>query len=350
MKSLALGSAFGLLLVAAVAFGPVQDDPYVSAAARVVGTYQPQVESYAVKERVAAAEAFLASLTEAQRGECLFEMAGEERRQWTNVPPGRDEPGLKFGELSEAQVKLALDLLAVSLSPQGYTRACDVMLADDQLLRGGQPRTGFGTDEFWILLFGTPSTEAAWGLQFDGHHLAYNLTFEGEAICMSPSFLGTQPATFKVGEREVEPMVAAVARGFALVNALNEEQRTAAVVGNRRRGNVAAAGKDGVVPERVGLPCKGLGAEQRELVMQLIDAYVGDLPAAARAARLEHLAEDIDEMHFAWWGPTAAGSDVSYRLQGPCLIIEYACQDLGGDPLQHLHGMYRNPTNEYGGK
>ena len=32
----------------------------------------------------------------------------------------------------------------------------------------------------------------------------------------------------------------------------------------------------------------------------------------------------------------------------PSLIIEYACQDLGGNPLDHLHTMYRDPTNEYG--
>ena len=30
------------------------------------------------------------------------------------------------------------------------------------------------------------------------------------------------------------------------------------------------------------------------------------------------------------------------------MIIEYACQDLGGRPLNHLHSMYRNPENEYG--
>ncbi|MFT5688569.1 MAG: hypothetical protein ACI8PQ_001410, partial [Planctomycetota bacterium] len=30
------------------------------------------------------------------------------------------------------------------------------------------------------------------------------------------------------------------------------------------------------------------------------------------------------------------------------LLIEFACQDLGGKPLDHLHAMIRNPLSEYG--
>ena len=49
-------------------------------------------------------------------------------------------------------------------------------------------------------------------------------------------------------------------------------------------------------------------------------------------------------------GPPKKKGDFSYRLQGPSLIIEYAGQDLGGDPHDHLHSMYRDPTNEYGAR
>ena len=47
-------------------------------------------------------------------------------------------------------------------------------------------------------------------------------------------------------------------------------------------------------------------------------------------------------------GPASNASDVSYRLLGPTLIVEYACLDLGSDPLDHLHSMYRNPRSAYG--
>jgi hypothetical protein len=39
-----------------------------------------------------------------------------------------------------------------------------------------------------------------------------------------------------------------------------------------------------------------------------------------------------------------------YRIQGPTLVIEYAPQTLGGDPTNHIHTMYRDPTNDYGKK
>ena len=74
---------------------------------------------------------------------------------------------------------------------------------------------------------------------------------------------------------------------------------------------------------------------------------LGRTPSAVSMA-LKQLEGEIDKTSFAWHGPTQPGSDFSYRIQGPTLIVEYACQDLGGDPLNHLHSMYRDPTNEYG--
>jgi len=75
---------------------------------------------------------------------------------------------------------------------------------------------------------------------------------------------------------------------------------------------------------------------------------VNTLPKHSAAPRIQQLEKELDQMHFSWNGPTQAKSDISYRIQGPTLIIEYACQNLGGDPLNHLHSMYRDPSNEYG--
>ena len=36
------------------------------------------------------------------------------------------------------------------------------------------------------------------------------------------------------------------------------------------------------------------------------------------------------------------------RIQGPKVVIEYAPQGLGGDLTNHIHTMYRDPTNDYG--
>lgn len=253
-----------------------------------------------------------------------------------------------MGDLNEQQIKLACDLLAAVMSPQGYGKARNIPLADDRLLRNGQRRPGFGAEDYWLAVFGEPSATEPWALQFDGHHLAINLAFHGDKMSMSPTFIGTQPRDFDLGDKSIEPMAKKDQAALDLLRSLSDEQKNDAVVGNRRANLVAGAGRDGRVPEAVGVSCESLSEEQRGKLTAVIQLYVGDLPEPFAKRRMEELTGEIDQMKFGWWGPAEDGGDYSYRIQGPSLIIEYAGQDLGGDPHDHLHSMYRDPTNEYG--
>lgn len=47
--------------------------------------------------------------------------------------------------------------------------------------------------------------------------------------------------------------------------------------------------------------------------------------------------KDIAETWFAWSGLTEEGRSAYFRIQGPTVIIEYAPQCVGGDPLNHIH-------------
>jgi hypothetical protein len=234
------------------------------------------------------------------------------------------------------------------LSRQGYEKARDIMLADDRLLRDGAPRLGFGVEHFWLVLFGEPSADGAWALQLDGHHLALNVALKGAGMSMSPSFLGAQPAAFERDGKRVAPLRGQIDTAFEFLAALSEEQRDEAVLGSQRAQLVTGPGHDGSMPDPVGLACRALDEAQRAKLRALLASYVDDLPRPAAEVRMRALVAEIDEMHFSWRGPTTSPGDISYRLQGPSLIVEYACQDLGGDPLDHLHSMYRDPTDEYG--
>ena len=45
---------------------------------------------------------------------------------------------------------------------------------------------------------GNPFVTSQWALQLDGHHDALNITLDGEAWSMSPSFIGTLSKRFSV--------------------------------------------------------------------------------------------------------------------------------------------------------
>ncbi|MEM7146428.1 MAG: DUF3500 domain-containing protein [Verrucomicrobiota bacterium] len=314
-------------------------------------TYVPErAETVSAADMSARAEVFLSSLNEELREQAALPFDSEEKSRWTNTPPRGPQGGVRLGDLNQEQLEAACDLLASVLSPQGYGKAINIPLADDRLLNNGQRRPGFGAEDYWLAIFGEPSADSPWAIQLDGHHLAINLSILGDEMSLSPTFIGTQPRDFQQGDETIAPMESKDEGALKLMEMLSEEQREQAIIGDTRSNLVAGAGQDGFVPEQIGLPCGQLDGDQREALLDLIKLYVGDLPDAAAEKRMKELESEVDDMTFAWWGPVEAGGDFSYRIQGPSLIIEYAGQDLGGDPHNHLHSIYRDPTNEYGAK
>ena len=340
-----------LLAVLPVVASPVAaQELYVSDASKIVGTYKPAKSDHSPKAMAAAADAFAKSLNDGQRKKLLSQLKTPVRRQWTNLPARKDADGVRMGDLNEVQIKAACNLMAALFSRQGYNKMRNIMLADDQLLRNGQPRPRFGTENFSLVIFGEPSTTKPWGFQLDGHHVGVNVSIEGEKVGMSPSFIGTQPEAFKIATTEFRPFAGEVGDAYKLMASLNDEQKAKAVIAGKRGKISFGPGADGKAAKPKGVACSTFDDKQKAILMSLIGQWVGDLPPKQAQARMKKLESEIDKMTFAWNGPTRPKSDISYYITGPSLIIEYACQDLGGDPLAHLHSMYRDPTNEYGGQ
>ena len=149
-------SAFAMAGFGAVAQEAPTRSDFVSDASFVVGTYKPMASDHSPASMATAAKAFLSALDAEQRRLVLHDLKGEERTRWTNLPQ-RENGGLRLGACRPDQVRAFCDLLAALLSEQGYQKSRDIMIADDQLLRGGRPRTGFGVEDFYVVLFGEPS-------------------------------------------------------------------------------------------------------------------------------------------------------------------------------------------------
>jgi hypothetical protein len=294
---------------------------------------------------VSAANAFLESLDAKQRARVARPFDSGKKPSWSNLPVTMvPRNGIRLGELNKKQRDAALATLAAVLSKQGYQKVIDIMNGDDQLVKGKENRMQFGTDHFYLALFGKPSATEPWTVQFGGHHLGLNVTIAGKESVLTPTHTGAQPTLFVRDGKKVRPLGDENDLAFKLVNQLDAKQRGVAVLGTRPRNLVLGPGQDNKTVTQEGIKGSALSKEQRGVLLELIGAWVNMLPSDSASRRLNEIKGHLDDTSFAWYGPTAAGSAAYYRIQGPTVVIEYAPQ--GG--TNHIHTVIRNPKNDYG--
>jgi hypothetical protein len=307
----------------------------------------------AATKSVEAANAFLNTLSEQQRAAVLFPFNDEaQRKRWSNLPtPMFKRVGLRMGDLSTTQREAALKLLAAMLSPMGYEKTIGIMEGDETLKTGGGPGGPvFGRDEYFISFLGQPSATEPWMLQFGGHHLALNITVYGPRGVMTPSHTAAQPSSFTLNGKTVRPLAGEYDKSFLVLNSLNQEQKGRAVIGSQMADLVLGPGHDGQTIQPEGLKASEMTDAQRALLLDLIHEWVGMIQSASAQQKMAEVKEGLPETWFAWSGPTGPGSAAYYRIQGPTVFIEFAPQRLGGSATNHIHTIYRDPTNDYGRK
>jgi hypothetical protein len=330
---------------------------------------------------VSAANAFLATLTEQQRQRVVYAFDDEQQRaRWSNLPIGMvPRSGISFKDMNEAQRAATMKLLSSTLSSRGFEKVQQIMEGDEVLKstdggggaqgKGGPPPDGFkgkgkgkggpgggdfGKDNYYISILGTPSETKPWMLQFGGHHLAVNITIEGARGVLTPTLTGAQPALYTMAGKTVRPLGQESDKAVALLNSLDENQRKQAVLNYRVADLVLGPGQDGKTIQPEGLKASSMNEKQRTMLLDLMQEWAGIVHESAASTRMAELKADINNTWFAWSGSTnvTEGTNIAsyYRIQGPHVVIEYAPQGMGGDPSNHVHTMYRDPTNDYGRK
>ena len=153
---------------------------------------------------------------------------------------------------------------------------------------------------------------------------------------------------------ELRPLGEETDLAHELVNSLTQAQRALAVIAERRGALRIGPGRDGVVPEAMGIPGGLLDGAQKETLLALASQWFDLMPPAHARAHKARFLDGLGETRFAWSGPLAAGSDVSWAIQGPSIVIEYANDARGGadagDPVDHVHTVYRDLDRDYGGE
>jgi hypothetical protein len=345
------------------------------------------------EEVVRAANNFLETLSAEQRQKAMYSFDdATQRMRWSNFPTGVvARGGISLKQMTASQQEAAMKLLAIVLSPMGLEKVNEIRQADDDFKangskrgpgggrrpqrtppggQGGPPNFGrrgpgsprgpggrppgggdlFGSDLYFISFLGTPSATQPWMLQFGGHHLALNITIAGSKGVLTPTLTGAQPALFKLNGTTIRPVGHESDKALALLQVLDETQRKQAIFGYQVADLVLGPGQDGkkIAPE--GLKAVNMNPKQQAMLLDVIAEWSGILAEPYAAARMNQLKADLKETYFAWSGATTAevGSNITayYRIQGPHLVIEYAPQ--GDEPGNHVHTIYRDPTNDYG--
>ena len=328
----------------------------IGALAVVCLSASPAIAQPTTPRVVSAANAFLATLDQTQRGKVLFAFDdAAQRARWSNLPTAMSRlAGVNLGELNATQRSAALALLSSVLSPRGFEKIMQIVDADELLRVNERSRAMFGRDLYYISILGTPSVDKPWMLQFGGHHLSLNITIAGAQGVLTPSLTGAQPALYTANGKTVRPLGQESDKAVALLNSLDANQRSQAILSFDVRDLVLGPGQDGKTIQPEGLKASAMTEAQRAMLLDVISEWSGIVHESAAAARMAELRAGLADTWFAWSGPTdvTPGRNITayYRIQGPNLVIEYAPQALGGDRTMHVHAMYRDPTNDYGRK
>jgi hypothetical protein len=302
------------------------------------------------------------------------------RRQWTYLPE-LDRPGLPLRGMTDAQRKLAHELITASVSMEGYAKVVSIMAMEHvrrALTLVSAPAIAhlFDPERYCFRIFGDPGGSVAgqpapWGWQLAGHHVSLNFTVAGPYVSVTPCMLGSVPASYGA----LSPLEHEETEGFAFVNALSAEQRARAVIWHRtppdfatrlvpRIGEVELP--DNVFPPEPGYRIsdeerealayvrsgpRGIGgadltAEQLYALVDLVARFAGRLPAEVAEAEMRRVdAAGVENLWFAWAGGTERGAMHYYRVQGPGLLIEHDNTQGGGN---HVHSVWRVPGGDFG--
>ncbi|MDX2048818.1 MAG: DUF3500 domain-containing protein [Chitinophagaceae bacterium] len=305
------------------------------------------------KKMTEAAKGFIASLAEDQKPRTIGNFDDRLRDDWEFYPRARK--GLSLKDMTLEQRRAAHTLLQSGLSSYGYLKVNTIM-GMEPVLKAIEAREGIRQnvvrDEelYFIAIFGTPGTKEPWGWRIEGHHVSVHFTIaDGEIIANTPLGFGSSPAEVREGTKAgFRPFAGEEDKARELLLTLNAKQKAIAIFDSLKTpGDLLTMSKIKVEPLKpVGINYNALNAEQKELLMILIDEYLNRMPEDIAKARREKLVkEGYANLYFGWAGGEKFKDAHYYRIQGKSFIIEY---DNSQTNANHVHSVWRDFEEDFG--
>ena len=332
----------------------------------------PSTGNGQVQAVVTAIEAFQKTLTAGQRTLLERPLERESAIRWSNLPVGIvPRAGLRLGDLDEKQEHAARRVASAALSACGLKMLDDIRVADDFLKLADTRKIGWDGGNYYMSILGAPSGKKPWMLQIGGHHIAYNLTFNGSRDGATPLFFGSEPIHFNMGGTDYEPLVVQSAAMSNLARALatHPEAKLSGTFTDVVKGVVVeivpgkppTGGTDTGFPLSYptgktdrGIPYDALSSEEQALVRKALESYAS-LPGAAITQPLVAAYESpvaLAETYVGYAGKPDLSAEGSYvRIDGPRIWMELIVQPAVADRTKlHYHALWRDKQSDYGGE
>ncbi|MBN1470949.1 MAG: DUF3500 domain-containing protein [Syntrophaceae bacterium] len=289
--------------------------------------------------------------------------------QWQNTEIFVEKHGLRLEQTSRETRELTLEVLRVSLSAKGYENTVGVMRLNAFLGTLLKAPGVFSEWTYNFCLFGKPSISEPWGWQIWGHHLSVScLTLNGQMV-LTPCFLGAEICYADQGPYKGLALFKDHDRlGLELMNSLPAKDQQRALISKSMSGEglpkdrvhfadylmLGGAYRDNRVVPYEGLITNDFSPHHRNRLLDLVNAYIGNLPEGPRNAKMAEFERHLSDTHFCWIGGTGHDDPFYYRIQSPVIFIEFDHHPgvflTNKKPMKHhVHTIVRTPNgNDYG--
>ncbi|MBA3864315.1 MAG: hypothetical protein C0517_10255 [Erythrobacter sp.] len=316
---------------------------------------------------------FLATLTEHQRSMVVASLDDSATRTgWSNLPVVMaPRPGMPVAQMATAQRRALHTMMVAAFSSQGYLKSTTSIWHEDVLhemtanMLATMPDDdpwkarflaiieSYDSEKFFVSVFGDP-TSKDWGWMITGHHYGANFTVADGKIAFVPLFLGANPQIVTEGRYAGWNILQHEAdRAFALIGSLQTTQRREAVISGAVDNDVfAGPGNSEGFARQVGIRASSLDPLQLRLLDSVINEYLRNASDEAAARQRSAIEQDgLNELFFAWWGPTDdPAARYMFRIHGPSILIDYVRESSPDGGYNHVHSIVRDPSNDYGSK
>ena len=314
-------------------------------AAPLMFAHEGHSHNAATTQMTAAAQAFLASLEDAQKKVASFDFKDTERENWHFIPMN-DRKGLRLDAMRPHQRHLAFGLLATGLSQKGFMTASQIMTLEQILQDRGESAEVRNPEKYHVSIFGVPSQTDVWGWRFEGHHISLNFSLLGDQIIGLPAFFGTNPAELRKGPlKGMRPLGEIEDAARSLAEKLIEGG-SSPVFSNEAPKEILTA------QDRVALAQEIQGVASSEMTGENLKSLLGIIYLVADFQRREVSNENLHlisitqrkKLHFAWGGSLKKGEGHYFRIQGTNFMIEYANTQ---NDANHAHLVWRDLENDF---